>query len=150
LLIQGIEKKTKLNGKIINQYTLRFSSKHIADVITEFGIVARKSLIAKVIRLEEDRHFWRGVFDGDGWIGNRNGKDGDKMILVGSHDLLHQFKDFIQRRIPESIATIKQDGNCYRLFTYSNTARLLAKLLYDDCSIALDRKLSKAQKMIYS
>ena len=70
------------------------------------------------------------------------------MILVGSHDLLHQFKDFIQRRIPESIATIKQDGNC--IFTYSNTARLLAKLLYDDCSIALDRKLSKAQKMIYS
>jgi hypothetical protein len=145
-----LRKKTKAKGKIIIQYTLRFSSKHIAEVITKFGVIARKTPIAKVIGLEEDRHFWRGVFDGDGWIGNKNGIDGDKMILVGSHDLLHQFKDFIQRRIPESIVTIKREGNYYRLFTYSNTARLLATLLYDDCTIALDRKLPKAQKMIYS
>jgi DNA-binding transcriptional regulator WhiA len=42
-------KKTKAKGKIINQYTLRFSSKHIAEVITKFGVIARKTPIAKVI-----------------------------------------------------------------------------------------------------
>jgi DNA-binding transcriptional regulator WhiA len=86
-----LRKKTKAKGKIIIQYTLRFSSKHIAEVITKFGVVARKSLIAKVIGLENNRHFWRGVVDGDGYINNRNGQDGDKIILTGSYDLLKQF-----------------------------------------------------------
>jgi uncharacterized protein YheU (UPF0270 family) len=30
---------------------------------------------------------------------------------------------------------------------YGHTARMLAKLLYGDCDIALDRKLSQAQEM---
>jgi hypothetical protein len=33
------------------------------------------------------------------------------------------------------------------LGVYSDTARALAKLLYYDCSMALQRKLAKARKM---
>src|SRR6188472_1438044 len=149
-----LTKKVKLNDTTIIQYTLRFSSKIVARVLATYGIVPRKSLIAKVIGLENNRDFWRGVLDGDGHFCVRNGHEADKIILVGSHDLLHQFKDFIQRNIPGSITkksiTIKQERSYYRLFIYSKTARLLAKLLYDDCTIALNRKLSKALKMIYS
>jgi hypothetical protein len=149
-----LTKKVKLNDKTIIQYTLRFSSKIVARVLATYGIVPKKSLIAKVIGLENNRDFWRGVLDGDGYFCVRNGHEGDKIILLGSHDLLHQFKDFVQRNIPESITkksiTIKQEVSYYRLFIYSKTARLLAKLLYDDCTIALNRKLPKALKMIYS
>jgi hypothetical protein len=115
--------------------------------LTGFGVVARKSLIAKVIGLENDRNFWRGVVDGDGWIGPRNGMDGDKITLTGSYDLLSQFKTFIEKSIPESIVKIKQEGRYCRLYVYSYTARAVAKLLYNGCSIALERKLSKAQNM---
>jgi hypothetical protein len=116
-------------------------------VITKFGVIARKSLIAKVIGLENNRHFWRGVVDGDGYINNRNGQDGDKIILTGSYDLLKQFKTFIETMISGSEATFKQYGKYYRLYIYSYTARAVAELLYKDCSIALERKLIKAQKM---
>jgi hypothetical protein len=142
-----LRKTIKLHGKIIIQYTLRFSSKHIAEVLTGFGVVARKSLIAKVIGLESNKDFWRGVVDGDGWIGPSNGRDGDKITLTGSYDLLSQFKTFIETSIPESIVNIKQEGRYCRLYLYSYTARAVARLLYNDCSIALERKLSKAQKM---
>lgn len=143
-----LTKKVKLNDKNIVQYTLRFSSKIIASVLATYGVVPRKSLIAKVIGLENNRHFWRGVIDGDGWLGNRNVQDGDKITLTGSFDLLNQFKTFIETNISGSEATLKQDGKYYRLYIYSYTARAVAELLYSNCLIALHRKLTRAQKML--
>jgi len=41
-----LRKTIKIRDKTIIQYTIRFSSKHIAEILTRFGVVARKSLIA--------------------------------------------------------------------------------------------------------
>jgi DNA-binding transcriptional regulator WhiA len=73
---QILLKIVKVNEKTWNQYTLRFSSKNIADRLNEFGITKRKSLTAKSIGLEDNKHFWRGVLDGDGYIKNRDGRWG--------------------------------------------------------------------------
>jgi hypothetical protein len=140
-------KNCKVNEKVWIQYTIRFSSKRIANALMSFGITARKSLTATVTGLENDRHFWRGVLDGDGYIKNRDGIDGDRIVVVGSYNLMKQFKCFITRKIPDAVVKIKQDGNIHRLFVYGYTARMLAKLLYTNCSIALERKLAKALKM---
>jgi hypothetical protein len=40
-----------------------------------------------------------GVIDGDGSLGSRNERDGDKITLTGSHDLLNQLKTLIEKRI---------------------------------------------------
>jgi len=61
----------QVSGIVPKQYTLRFSSKRIAGKLIEFGVTARKSLTAKVIGLQDNRHFWRGVVDGDGHIKKR-------------------------------------------------------------------------------
>ena len=140
-------KKSKIKGKTCNQFTLRFTSKRLAGKLVAFGVTHRKSLTAKVIGLEDNKHFWRGVLDGDGHIKNKDGKDSDRVIVTGSYDLMRQFKDFIERNIADSVARLKQYNNYYRLFTYSYTARMLVKLLYADCHIALDRKLAKALRM---
>jgi hypothetical protein len=71
-------------------------------------------------------------------VRNRNGDDGDKIVLVGSYDLLYKFKEFIERDIPGAVVRIKQYDNYYCLFIYSKTARTTAKILYEDCTIALD------------
>lgn len=140
-------KKSRIKGKTCNQFTIRFTSKRLAGKLIAFGVTHRKSLTAKVIGLEDDKHFWRGVLDGNGHIKNKDGKDGDKVIVTGSDDLMRQFKDFIERNIAGSVARLKQYANYYRLFIYSYTARMLLKLLYADCHIALDRKLAQARRM---
>jgi hypothetical protein len=142
-------KKSRLKGKIWNQFTLRFTSKRLAGKLIAFGVTHRKSLTAKVIGLEDDKHFWRGVLDGDGHIKNKDGKDGDKVIVTGSYDLMRQFKNFIEHNIAGSAVRLKQDNKYYRLYIYSYTARMLLKLLYADCHIALDRKLAQARRMFY-
>jgi hypothetical protein len=81
------------------------------------------------------------------WLGNRNGHDGDRIVLVGSYDLLYQCKEFIEKNIPGVAIRIKPEGKFWRLYVYSYTARMLAKLLYDNCLVALDRKLVKARQM---
>jgi hypothetical protein len=55
------QKKKKYLGTIVIQYYLRFTSKHIAEILIAHGIIPRKSLVARVIGLDNDRHFWRGV-----------------------------------------------------------------------------------------
>jgi hypothetical protein len=137
----------RTNGKEFIQYTVRFSSKRIANALISFGVTARKSLTARVIGLENNRHFWRGVIDGDGYFKNKDGIDGDRIVVVGSYNLMSQFAWFIKHKIPGSEVKIKQDKNIHRLFVYGYTARKLSELLYANCSVALDRKLAKAQKM---
>jgi hypothetical protein len=141
------QKKKKYLGAIVIQYYLRFTSKHIAEILIAYGIVPRKSLVARVIGLEDDRHFWRGVFDGDGYFKNKDGKDGDRMVLTGSNDLCAQFGEFIKKNIPGSRVTIKKIREYSKLYIYSDTARAVAKLLYSDCEIALKRKMVKARRM---
>ena len=106
-----------------------------------------KSLIAKVIGLESNRHFWRGVVDGDGYLEIRNGQNTDRIVVLGSHELVFQFKSFNETNIPDAYTLIKRDENIHRLIVHSNTARNLARVLYHNCSIALQRKLMRAQQM---
>jgi hypothetical protein len=66
---------------------------------------------------------WRGVLDGDGYLENRDGMGGDRMVITGSNDLLQQFEDFIKENISNSAITIKKIGNYSKLYVNSDTAR---------------------------
>jgi hypothetical protein len=143
-----LPKKKKYHGIIVLQYTLRFTSKHIAETLVAHGVVPRKSLIARAIGLENNRHFWRGVFDGDGYFKNKDGKDADKMILTGSNGLCAQFEEYIKMNVPDAKVRIKKIREYSKLYISSDTARAVAKLLYSDCKIALQRKYVKARRMI--
>jgi hypothetical protein len=151
-----ITKKIEIaRGKQHEIVSMRLSiPRKIAEKLASFGVTAQKTHNAKVIGLENSRHFWRGVVDGDGHLKNRDGIDTDIIIFTGvSYDLVVQFEGFIKCNIKGAEVTIKaieENGRyskLYRLYVYSHTARMLAKLLYGDCHIALDRKLSQAQKM---
>lgn len=73
--------------------------------------------------------------------------DEDKITITGSYDLLCQFKRFIETNILGSIVKMQQEVNYYRLYIYGYTSRAVAELLSGNCSIALNRKLTKAQMM---
>ncbi|MDP9287682.1 MAG: hypothetical protein M3P08_05725 [Thermoproteota archaeon] len=77
-----------------------------------------------------------------------DGKDGDRVVVSGSHDLMCQFMTFIENNIPNARTRLITDRKIYRLILYSYTARKIIYLLYENCVIALDRKLEQARRMI--
>lgn len=60
--------------------------------------------------------------------------DDDKIVVVGSHQLMHQLKQFVKRTIPGYSVRIMKEGNFSRLDVYSYTARTLAEVLCSDTS----------------
>lgn len=71
-------------------YSFTFMSSKVGVALAKFGITPRKSHTAKVEHLEDDRHFWRGVVDGDGSLYWSDGKP--NITLIGSFDLVSQFR----------------------------------------------------------
>lgn len=128
-----------------NVYSLHFRARGIKDRLATFGIVPNKSLNAKVIGLQNNRHFWRGIIDGDGCIGTY--KAGLTLVMNGSKDLCDQFYNFVMIICPNIKATVRKmtDGNLYVLQTAGKIAKELIRFLYADSSIYLDRKFELAK-----
>lgn len=117
-------------------------SKRLCKAVMKYGVVPRKCKNTKVIGLESNRHFWRGVIDGDGCL-YRNQRS-KHIQLSGSNSLLIQFSNFIRSHFPEYKATVRHSKHC---FTVCVGIKAIG-LLYNDCTVALDRKLNLAKSFI--
>ncbi|RLC89080.1 MAG: hypothetical protein DRJ03_00560 [Chloroflexi bacterium] len=114
-----------------------FYSNRIVEKLAEHGIVPRKSKIAKVPeQLKNNRHFWRGMIDGDGWV-NHN-----LVGLCGTFDIVSGFNEFVCS-IPHVVSKVNphQKTECCWEINYSAMyVRYIFGTLYRDSHIALDRK----------
>lgn len=136
--------------KKTNADRLAVTSDEIADTLEKYGVVPRKSYTAKVIGLEFNRHFWRGVIDGDGYIGLYRCRKSrlPRIGLVGSRYLLHQFKDFAVTVVPRLRSDLQSNRNIFKIDFNGNAAGELVKYLYSDCATFLDRKRARALQII--
>jgi hypothetical protein len=92
--------------------------------------------------LEHNRHFWRGVVDGDGWM-----SPGRRVVgLVTASSLLRdQFVEFLGAAIGrQPTISARNDGKLYQLTLTGSNAATLASLLYDGSTFALRRKRAAA------
>lgn len=148
-----INKKT---GRVY--YSISFSCKLMADDIAKYGIVPKKWFIAKVKGgMEDDRDLWRGVIDGDGTLGIYQKKTANGMIrsipyisLTGNLYICHQFKAFLEQRTGLPMPEIIPYRNSYQFSVSDHRAVRAIKLLYENCSVALDRKLEIAKRIMKS
>lgn len=134
---------------------IRINSKQISESLSNYGIVNKKSLIAKVKLLELDRDFWRGVVDGDGTIGIREKITWYKttphkyiypyFILIGSEKLMIQFKLFAEYYLVNLNVIKIRNKNLYRVGCVGKPAEILTDLLYSNSNIYLDRKMKIAE-----
>lgn len=129
--------------------------------LLRFGLTPCKSATAHVVGLENDRHFWRGVIDGDGSlvppherIRTKRGRqvtvrDGAIVSLVGAQSLLQQFAAFVNALCPSSQASVRSDGRTGWQFAITGVhAVAVIKHLYTDCVISLPRKMAIARRII--
>jgi len=131
--------------------SVRVYRKRLAEKLHEYGLnKSNKTYSAAVNYLMFNRHFWRGVIDGDGSIMNTN-RTTPEIRLLGPRDLLRQFAIFVKTIFPnEPVPRIvkRKNENIYRVSIYGYRALELMKILYEDANVYLDRKYERAMKAI--
>lgn len=130
--------------------SVRFSikSKTLTADLKMYNVVPRKSFTARATgELILNRHFWRGVIDGDGSIGVY--KSGIMLRLYGSFELLNQFLVFIKPYTPDCKVTVRKHKNIYIVNLCGKYAKDMINVLYSNCTIALSRKLNAAKNISF-
>jgi hypothetical protein len=134
-------------------YSISFPSQRIANVLAKYGFVPRKCFTAKIKGgVENNRHVWRGVIDGDGCIGVYERKNSNGTIrrvpyisITGTKIVCLQFRSLLENQLSEPMPTSVVFYKKSYLFMLSDHRAVKAiKLLYSNCTIALERKLQKA------
>jgi hypothetical protein len=121
---------------------LIFRSRTMFESLVKLGITPNKTFNLKVKSvLECNRHFWRGVVDGDGsvCIIRRKDRKYPSISLSGTFDLMNQFKKFIWCKTRYDV-NVTADKRIYRIRIKGRPAMNVMKILYDDSSLSLDRK----------
>lgn len=138
-----------------DSYGLHISSPHLVQALARFGVTNDKSSHGQVKILEENRHFWRGLIDGDGSVGfiHSRGHAYPSIQLVGTEVLMLQFADFFRLLLPECNVTVRPNHNSNKIrdvHTSGIYAEQLLKYLYIPCVVALERKLFRVRSMLAS
>lgn len=127
------------------QAILDIYSRPIVLALKGFGVVPRKSVVAKVdSRLADNADFWRGMVDGDGALFmTGKPKSMPRISLVGSRDVVAKFSDFCRSRGYSGSAKPRkcQSGKIWEYAINGTHAVKICRVLYHHCKIALDRKL---------
>lgn len=124
-----------------------FTSQRMCDDLSRYGVVPRKTNREKVFLMELNRHFWRGMIDGDGCI--IISKRGELSLnLLGSDDILKQFLEFINIEIAPCSRPINHYHNIPSITINGLVSAKIVNFLYSDSSIFLDRKMDKAKAFL--
>lgn len=140
----------KQSEKSLGEYMSRLSlrNKRIWTNLFNLGCVPQKSLIAKFPNLNSELipHLIRGYCDGDGSLGVYISKDHTHSCQLsftsGSLDLLKYIENYINIKYYYR-KRLGPSGNYTYWLCYKNLqARRVARLLYENASIYLERKYS--------
>jgi intein-encoded DNA endonuclease-like protein len=145
-----VRKKLSHTNKNVFYLTIQ-NSKFVSDC-ERHGIVRTKSHITKYPNIEKDfdRHFIRGLFDGDGslsYLYQTKNYRKYNFSIVGSNQLMKEVREKIL-----SIGVNVGFGTCksiYRIYITGN--RQISRLLdwlYNDSIVYMDRKFEKYDDMI--
>jgi hypothetical protein len=122
-----------------------FSTEMAAD-LARHGILPNKTFSTKPVQVipELERHYWRGVVDGDGYIS----KDGNVLALVGDYEVVLDFQSFVLTHCPKVKATIYREENIYKFKTVGSATLIILEVIYGKATVYLDRKYEKAYQAL--
>lgn len=145
--------KSKLKGKTYPRARLAICSKQMTEDLISQGVRPRKSLNAEVWNGPEHliRHYWRGVVDGDGWVSeidSSNRGEVHAVGLCGSKNMVRAFRDWICVLLDLHVEP-QPKGKIFSVsFGGTFAPQKVARLLYADTTVYLDRKLERASALL--
>ena len=126
-----------------------FCSKTLVEGLIDKGVTPRKSLTLNVdyLKIPDNlkRHFWRGLFDGDGTFGKKKNLE---VSLTTSKTMAESTKKEILKLFPSFKVNFYERKECsgqtYNLiFTTQKDGFSFLQYMYEDCNIKLARKFEK-------
>ena len=93
------------------------------------------------MQLEDNRHFWRGLIDGDGHVclSKRGTTHSPAVGLTASKQLSDQFADYVFHHTGKRPG-MSQQGNIWHTRCTCRNAEAVADLLYSGSRVFLERK----------
>lgn len=135
-------------GAMIAHFDAR--SARFAEGLARVGVIPRKShtAVPPVLPPDLQRHFWRGMVDGDGYIS----QSGDRVTigLTGTLAVCTAFRAWVQTFLPTA-ATVRPNNTAWKFDvggTMDGHVRGLLRALYEGATIALDRKAEHARDIL--
>lgn len=131
---------------------IHISSLRLVNALKRLGVVPNKSLIVQPCQQVPENHmaaYWRGVFDGDGFISyNSLCSPYWQIGQLGTFGIVTGFANFVGQFV-ESKATIRPKKTIF-VVQYGGLAlpRAIIKVLYSNATIYLDRKNELAQQLL--
>lgn len=151
-ILEEIKKAMKTNAefkvkrKPSNQedlYVLNISSKELVNDLVKLGITSNKTKVLSLPVMDKDlyRHFFRGIFDGDGYVGEKQ-----FALTGGSISILKSLQNLIFAETGQElvIRELKKNGYVrgYQLYGSKRDKEVL-EWTYRDSRIRLERKFDR-------
>ncbi len=142
-----VVRENKIGEKIYPYAHVHIGSLKLVQTLKNLGVDERKSFTVRPCEYVPEallHHYWRGVFDGDGFITYTRSRKVGSIIwlvgLVGNKEMVTGFESFIQRFM-KTEAIIKPHHRIFML-RYGGVAlpQAILCVLYQDATILLDRK----------
>ena len=129
----GCNKPLYFNEKNGGAFLIVYSN-YLCERLAQFGMVPNKSKIVKIPEVcKNNRDFWRGMVDGDGWLTFNNSYP--TLGLCGTLDVINNFLVFVNRQ--EKIRAV---SGIYQVNFGCTTAQTIARILYENDTVSLTRK----------
>lgn len=139
--------KTKVKEGLYSSYYVSLTSIHMCKTLISYGVLPRKSgkeVYPEIIPEHLNRHFIRGVFDGDGItdvIRKRSGFVGSKNIITNILQILN--KNEIK------IIQNKKNNDIYYFLGGKKFSKHLYEFLYEDSTIYIERKKERLHNICF-
>jgi len=120
-------------------YRANFRNKEVNLYLKALGITDNKSKTIK-INFNFNRHFIRGVFDGDGYARLLSEKRGAYEIATMSLDFKNQLSTFFNNNSIKHTVTLRKDGIFLIGIYTQNEVKKFYNIIYDNATVFLERK----------
>jgi hypothetical protein len=121
-------------------------SRRLVDALGKAGMCPGKEKREPCEELVASRDFWRGAVDGDGTIGQYGTYP--TFHMCGSEALLTCLQHFLCVHDLGGLRQTRTQSGIYRVQTCSRKATRIIRLLYENATIGLDRKLERAKAIL--
>ena len=129
---------------------LSITSQTMVNDLANYGVIPSKSKIADVMLLQNNKHFWRGLIDGDGSITSIHSGKNPSLEFAGSFNLVNKFAIFVHSEIFNHKSSVRKTKikDFYKISFNGSSGVKVIKHLYENTNVSLDRKMSRAKHVL--